>query len=183
MDRVSDNAIEIINELHTERLNYESEYLPLIDCANKCSAYEDTGLEPEEIERIRSDVESGYLKSTARRYGIDINRLRELAEADRNGLCVVLDGKSRDKELICKLMRLLYWLEDSIKKKDFSPSADVVNVKHGRWEPGNSICPVCGEDKFNGLDADIWSDWTPKYCPNCGALMDLKEENDLGSAL
>lgn len=42
MDRVSDNAIEIINELHTERLNYESEYLPLIDCANKCSAYEDT---------------------------------------------------------------------------------------------------------------------------------------------
>lgn len=54
MDRVSDNAIEIINELHTERLNYESEYLPLIDCANKCSAYEDTGLEPEEIERIRS---------------------------------------------------------------------------------------------------------------------------------
>ena len=30
MDRVSDNAIEIINELHTERLNYESEYLPLI---------------------------------------------------------------------------------------------------------------------------------------------------------
>lgn len=73
MDRVSDNAIEIINELHTERLNYESEYLPLIDCANKCSAYEDTGLEPEEIERIRSDVESGYLKSTARRYGIDIN--------------------------------------------------------------------------------------------------------------
>lgn len=119
MDRVSDNAIEIINELHTERLNYESEYLPLIDCANKCSAYEDTGLEPEEIERIRS----------------------------------------------------------------FVPSADVVNVKHGRWEPGNSICPVCGEDKFNGLDADIWSDWTPKYCPNCGALMDLKEETEFGTTL
>lgn len=132
-DRVSDNAIEIINELHTERLNYESEYLPLIDCANKCSAYEDTGLEPEEIERIRSDVESGYLKSTARRYGIDINRLRELAEADRNGLCVVLDGKSRDKELICKLMRLLYWLEDSIKKKDFSPFRIVAGAPENNY--------------------------------------------------
>lgn len=66
---------------------------------------------------------------------------------------------------------------------DFVPSADVVNVKHGRWEPGNSICPVCGEDKFNGLDADIWSDWTPKYCPNCGALMDLKEETEFGTTL
>lgn len=133
MDRVSDNAIEIINELHTERLNYENEYLPLIDCANKCSAYEDTGLEPEEIERIRSDVESGYLKSTARRYGIDLNRLRELAEADRNGLCVVLDGKSRDKELICKLMRLLYWLEDSIKKKDFSPFRIVAGAPENNY--------------------------------------------------
>lgn len=49
---------------------------------------------------------------------IDYKRSIELlAHADRNGLCVVLDGKSRDKELICKLMRLLYWLEDSIKKR------------------------------------------------------------------
>ena len=51
----------------------------------------------------------------------DLDRLRELAEADREGRCVVLDGKSRDKELICKLVRLFYWLEDCVKKKDFSP--------------------------------------------------------------
>lgn len=85
MERSSDRAIEIIDQLHTERLDYESEYLPLIDCANKCSAYEDTGLEPEEISKIREDVENGYLKSTARRYGIPVDRLRELAEADREG--------------------------------------------------------------------------------------------------
>lgn len=85
MERSSDRAIEIIDQLHTERLGYESEYLPLIDCANKCSAYEDTGLEPEEISKIREDVENGYLKSTARRYGIPVDRLRELAEADREG--------------------------------------------------------------------------------------------------
>lgn len=53
-----------------------------------------------------------------------------------------------------------------------APTSDVVEVRHGRWEPGNPICPICGEDKFKGLDADIWSDWEPKHCPNCGAKMD-----------
>ena len=31
MERLSDNAIEIVNELCTERLAYESEYVPIID--------------------------------------------------------------------------------------------------------------------------------------------------------
>lgn len=53
-----------------------------------------------------------------------------------------------------------------------TPTSDVVEVRHGRWEPGNPICPICGEDKFKVLDADIWSDWEPKHCPNCGAKMD-----------
>lgn len=53
-----------------------------------------------------------------------------------------------------------------------TPTSDVVEVRHGRWEPGNPICPICGEDKFKGLDTDIWSDWEPKHCPNCGAKMD-----------
>lgn len=52
------------------------------------------------------------------------------------------------------------------------PAADVVEVRHGRWEPGNPICPVCGGDKFKDLDADIWCDWMPDFCPNCGAKMD-----------
>lgn len=51
------------------------------------------------------------------------------------------------------------------------PAADVVEVVHGKWEPGNPICPVCGENKFKDLDADVWADWQPKFCPNCGALM------------
>lgn len=52
-----------------------------------------------------------------------------------------------------------------------TPAADVVEVRHGKWEPGNPICPVCGENKFKDLDADVWADWQPKFCPNCGALM------------
>ena len=51
------------------------------------------------------------------------------------------------------------------------PAADVAPVRHGRWEC-NKPCPVCGGDRFEGLDADIWADWEPPYCPNCGAKMD-----------
>ena len=56
MERLSDTAIEIINELHTERLDYYSEYIPLIDAANRLAAYEDTGLEPEEIKEFAEDI-------------------------------------------------------------------------------------------------------------------------------
>ena len=58
------------------------------------------------------------------------------------------------------------------------PAADVVEVRHGRWEPGNPICPVCGENKFKDLDADVWADWQPKFCPNCGARMGKEDGHD-----
>lgn len=55
------------------------------------------------------------------------------------------------------------------------PAADVTPVRHGRWINGDQYCPICKKDKFRGLDADIWSDWKPDYCPNCGAKMDLED--------
>ena len=57
------------------------------------------------------------------------------------------------------------------------PVADVAPVRHGKWECGKP-CPVCGRDRFEGLDADIWADWEPPYCPNCGAKMDRGADND-----
>lgn len=48
--------------------------------------------------------------------------------------------------------------------------------KKGQWVDGESKCPVCGEDKFKNLDADIWADWKPPFCPNCGADMRGEEE-------
>lgn len=77
MERLSDRAIEIINELHRERLDYDSEYLPLIDCANKCQCYEDTGLEPEEIQVLKVDAANGQqMKNLLSRNGF-----RDLSEA------------------------------------------------------------------------------------------------------
>ena len=55
--------------------------------------------------------------------------------------------------------------------EDELPAADVAPVRHGQWKC-NKPCPVCGGDRFEGLDADIWADWEPPYCPNCGAKMD-----------
>lgn len=71
----------------------------------RLSAYEDTGLEPEEVAKIREDVENGYMKSTARRYGISVARLRELAQADREGRCVVIRPNSATDDnykIICR---------------------------------------------------------------------------------
>ena len=41
MERLSKTATEILNELHTERLDYTGEYIPLIDAINKLAEYED----------------------------------------------------------------------------------------------------------------------------------------------
>ena len=57
------------------------------------------------------------------------------------------------------------------ENRRINTSANVAPVRHGRWKC-NKPCPVCGEDRFEGLDADIWADWEPPYCPNCGAKMD-----------
>ena len=66
-------------------------------------------------------------------------------------------------------------IQEAIKMVSFpeyTPSADVAPVRHGRWIDGDPYCPICRKDKFRGLDADVWSDWQPDYCPNCGAKMD-----------
>ena len=50
-------------------------------------------------------------------------------------------------------------------------SREQVEKMRGEWTPGDSICPICEKNKFDGLDADIWADWMPNFCPHCGAPM------------
>ena len=66
---------------------------------------------------------------------------------------------------------ILEGLDRATKRLNEQPAADVVPVRHGKWEC-NKPCPVCGVDRFKGLDVDIWADWEPPYCPNCGAKME-----------
>ena len=58
------------------------------------------------------------------------------------------------------------------------PTVDVAPVVHGRWEtnsdrPDSLICSVCK------CGFDMWKHDPHNYCPNCGAKMDEKE-NDNG---
>ena len=101
MERLSDTAIEIINELHTERLDYYSEYIPLIDAANRLAAYEDTGFEPEEIadfmKRWEQTVEIGGM---LKKYCID--HIRDLLHAEQDGRLVLLPCKVGDTVWLLK---------------------------------------------------------------------------------
>lgn len=67
------------------------------DLYGRLKAYEDTGLTPEEVERSKLEIEAGCVKAIARTYGININRLRKFAEADRDGRVVVLPCRQGDE--------------------------------------------------------------------------------------
>ena len=62
---------------------------------------------------------------------------------------------------------------DQIEREEYF-TADVAEVKHGRWEDPEDLtcykCSVCGEyaTQEYGLTEPIF--W--RFCPNCGALMD-----------
>ena len=55
-------------------------------------------------------------------------------------------------------------------------------AKKGHWINGDDKCPCCGKSKFEGLYADIWADWQPKHCPNCGAKMIEPQESEDNNA-
>lgn len=56
----------------------------------------DVGMTPEGIKRSKMETEAGCVKAVARTYGIDINRLRQLAEADKTGRLMVLPEEGSD---------------------------------------------------------------------------------------
>ena len=87
MEIYAETAMGILDELHTERLDYHSEYVPLADAINRLATYEETGLSPEEIERILDSYGRGMTLRTENAQRLEIikeipiNRLRELAQA------------------------------------------------------------------------------------------------------
>ena len=57
---------------------------------------------------------------------------------------------------------------------DEVPAEDVAPVVHGRWIYGEDIdiqCSVCGADALTEGD---YRQVKSRYCPNCGAKMDLE---------
>ena len=61
-----------------------------------------------------------------------------------------------------------------------TPAADVVEVRHGRWlttdaYPHHLYCSVCYKTYAKNAKWVNELDLPTNYCPNCGALMDGKE--------
>jgi len=94
MERLSDFAADIINDLY-ENSDWYGDYSLIETAIDRLAAYEETGLEPcdysamahalEQAERARED-----LTEMIRQIGATgLDRLRELAQADREGRCVV----------------------------------------------------------------------------------------------
>lgn len=54
------------------------------------------------------------------------------------------------------------------------PAADVARVWHGRWvkQDDYSCCSQCGQSISDGCVS-----WF-KYCPSCGAKMEVGDKND-----
>ena len=61
------------------------------DFVDRLAAYEDIGMTPEEIKA--PFTEDTMINLAAQALGVDPSRLRELAEADKDGRCVVLPCK------------------------------------------------------------------------------------------
>ena len=91
--------------------------------------------------------------------------------------------KEMDK---CSICELTYYRKGCIK----SPTADVVEVRHGRWikhKPDSEyikglhqlgIAKGMGENSiyWTCSECEHWGVLHYKYCPNCGARMDGDED-------
>lgn len=64
----------------------------------------------------------------------------------------------------------------------YMPAADVAPVRHGRWlttdaYPHHLYCSVCYKTYAKNAKWVNELDLPTNYCPNCGALMDEKEDD------
>lgn len=64
---------------------------------------------------------------------------------------------------------------------DDAPTLDYAPVRHGEWERMDEYCNHSKEFKCTACKQSVFYDHFTRfceyeYCPNCGALMDGKEE-------
>ena len=87
---------------------------------------------------------------------------------------------ARPNEIKCRACSI----DDMLGEIEDAPTADVEEVKHGKWEfinqaenylepPTGDMCK-CSKCNFK---IDV-SETLFKYCPNCGAKMDLEDDEE-----
>lgn len=78
------------------------------DFVDRLAAYEDTGLYPESVEKLKLSMMGKAISEITEFEGLPIDRIRELAEADKDGRVVVLPCKVGDTVWIVVAVRKLY---------------------------------------------------------------------------
>ena len=78
------------------------------DFVDRLAAYEDTGLTPESVEALKLSMMGKAVSEITEFNGIPIDRLRELAEADKEGRVVVLPCKVGETVWIAGSVRGVY---------------------------------------------------------------------------
>ena len=99
--------------------------------AHRLAAYEDTGLMPENVEALKLSAMGKAIAEITEFDGLPIDRLRELAEADKDGRLVVLPCKVGDTVWITGSVRRSY----SEKVRTFFCG----NPSYGRGMADNSV--------------------------------------------
>lgn len=97
LTRRIDGSLVFPSELVGVTMTPDNEYIYAL--LQRLAAYEDTGLEPEEIKSLQAEYAVNLKVLESYRNLGSVDRLRELAQADREGRCVVLpDGGYEDKD-------------------------------------------------------------------------------------
>ena len=92
MERLSEKLTDVLRECIDALSQVEEDIIKMT--LNRLAAYEDTGLEPEDIKKAFN--EDALLKMTAQYLGTTPDRLREWAKAEKEGRLVVLPCKVGD---------------------------------------------------------------------------------------
>lgn len=79
---------EVLMASNCEEKYTEQEWICVLQ--DRLAAYEDTGLYPESVEAIKLSMMGKAISEITEFNGLPIDRLRELAEADKDGRVVVL---------------------------------------------------------------------------------------------
>lgn len=184
----------------TEYKRFHGGMLPVLNDSNRYSAIERLAIiedilgDEYNLGRLRELMEADRNQELQRHLKrFDIMPPKNRPEIDKVGTCYI------ERELAVSAIRDIDTsppyidaddvIEQAMYKLDkIIPSDDVAPVRHGKWihthwcnDVSAANCSECGAEaqhrEYRGVQKYY------KVCPSCGALMDTKEENDLGSAL
>lgn len=122
---------------------------PIAKAFDRLAAYEDTGLEPEAVEHLKLASMGKAIAEIKEFEGVPIDRLRELAQAEKTGRLVVLPCKDWFEIVFGE--QELFWGIDTDYIETPIREISVDNAERFTWYDGWKTLVLRGNDE-NGLD-------------------------------